>query len=113
MEGLFSSTEELVSGFIKYLTLGIDIKSSRNNWHNYYHRFISALKILRETNESAGTLAAETVRLSLARSLPLYYFVVPVIFSNYSSPFFIRAIAQLLLQLDCFELVFKRIDQTY
>jgi len=28
MEGLFNSTEELVSGFIKYLTLGIDIMAA-------------------------------------------------------------------------------------
>ena len=51
MEGLFSSTEELVSGFIKYLTLGIDIMASRNNWHNYYHRFHFGLENFEETNE--------------------------------------------------------------
>ena len=70
MEGLFSSTEELVSGFIKYLALGIDIMAAVIIGITITIAFISALKILRKpTNER--TLAAETVRLSLARSLLL------------------------------------------
>ena len=70
MEGLFSSTEELVSGFIKYLTLGIDIMAAVIIGITITIAFISALKILRKpANER--TLAAETVRLSLARALLL------------------------------------------
>lgn len=70
MEGLFSSTEELVSGFIKYLALGIDIMAAVIIGITITIAFISALKILRKpANER--TLAAETVRLSLARSLLL------------------------------------------
>ncbi|MGB8173131.1 MAG: DUF1622 domain-containing protein [Nitrososphaeraceae archaeon] len=70
MEGLFSSTEELVSGFIKYLALGIDIMAAVIIGITITIAFISALKILRKpTNER--TLAAETIRLSLARSLLL------------------------------------------
>jgi len=70
MEGLLNSTEELVSGFIKYLTLGIDIMAAVIIGITITIAFISALKILRRpTNER--TLAAETVRLSLARSLLL------------------------------------------
>ena len=70
MEGLFNSTEELVSGFIKYLTLGIDIMAAVIIGITITIAFISALKIVRKpTNER--TLAAETVRLSLARSLLL------------------------------------------
>ncbi|MFI5425310.1 MAG: DUF1622 domain-containing protein [Nitrososphaerales archaeon] len=70
MEGLFSSTEELVSGFIKYLALGIDIMAAVIIGITITIAFISALKILRKpANER--TLAAETVRLSLARALLL------------------------------------------
>ena len=70
MEGLFSSTEELVSGFIKYLALGIDIMAAVIIGITITIAFISSLKILRKpTNER--TLAAETVRLSLARALLL------------------------------------------
>ena len=70
MEGLFNSTEDLVSVFIKYLTLGIDIMAAVIIGITITIAFISALKILRKpTNER--TLAAETVRLSLARTLLL------------------------------------------
>jgi len=70
MEGLFNSTEELVSGFIKYLTLGIDIMAAVIIGITITIAFISALKILRKPTKER-TLAAETVRLSLARSLLL------------------------------------------
>ena len=70
MEGLFSSTEELVSGFIKYLALGIDIMAAVIIGITITIAFISALKILRKPTKER-TLAAETVRLSLARALLL------------------------------------------
>ena len=70
MEGLFNSTEELVSGFIKYLTLGIDIMAAVIIGITITIAFISALKILRKPTKER-TLAAETVRLSLARALLL------------------------------------------
>ena len=70
MEGLFSSTEELVSGFIKYLALGIDIMAAVIIGITITIAFISALKILRKPTKER-TLAAETVRLGLARALLL------------------------------------------
>ena len=70
LEELFGSTEEFFSIFISYLTLAIEIMASIIIAININIAFISALKILiKPTNER--TLAAETVRLSLARSLLL------------------------------------------
>ena len=70
LEELFGSTEEFFSIFISYLTLAIEIMAAIIIAITITIAFISALKILRKpTNER--TLAAETVRLSLARSLLL------------------------------------------
>ena len=70
MEGIFGSIQEFLPVFIDYLTLGIEIMASVIIGITITIAFISALKILRKpTNER--TLAAETVRLSLARSLLL------------------------------------------
>ena len=70
MEGLFGSIQEFLPVFIDYLTLGIDIMAAVIVGITITIAFISALKILRKpANER--TLAAETVRLSLARSLLL------------------------------------------
>lgn len=70
MEVLFGSTEEFLSVFIGYLTLAIDIMAAIIIGITITIAFISALKLLRKpTNER--TLAAETVRLGLARSLLL------------------------------------------
>ena len=70
MEGLFGSIQEFLPVFIDYLTLGIDIMAAVIIGITITIAFISALKILRKpANER--TLAAETVRLSLARSLLL------------------------------------------
>lgn len=70
MEGLFGSIQEFLPVFIDYLTLGIDIMAAVIIGITITIAFISALKILRKpTNER--TLAAETVRLSLARALLL------------------------------------------
>ena len=70
MEGLFGSIQEFLPVFIDYLTLGIEIMAAVIIGITITIAFISALKILRKpTNER--TLAAETVRLSLARSLLL------------------------------------------
>ena len=70
MEGLFGSIQEFLPVFIEYLTLGIEIMAAVIIGITITIAFISALKILRKpTNER--TLAAETVRLSLARSLLL------------------------------------------
>ena len=70
MEGLFGSIQEFLPVFIDYLTLGIEIWRAVIIGITITIAFISALKILRKpTNER--TLAAETVRLSLARSLLL------------------------------------------
>lgn len=70
MEALFGSIQEFLPVFIDYLTLGIDIMAAVIIGITITIAFISALKILRKpTNER--TLAAETVRLSLARSLLL------------------------------------------
>ena len=70
LEELFGSTEEFFSIFISYLTLAIEIMAAIIIAITITIAFISALKILRKpTNER--TLAAETVRLGLARSLLL------------------------------------------
>ena len=70
LEELFGSTEEFFSIFISYLTLAIEIMAAIIIGITITIAFISALKILRKpTNER--TLAAETVRLGLARSLLL------------------------------------------
>jgi uncharacterized membrane protein len=70
MEGLFGSTEEFLPVIIGYLALGIDIMAAIIIGITITIAFISALKILKKpTNER--TLAAETVRLGLARSLLL------------------------------------------
>lgn len=70
MEGLFGSIQEFLPVFIDYLTLGIEIMAAVIIGITITIAFISALKILRKpTNER--TLAAETVRLSLARALLL------------------------------------------
>lgn len=70
MEGLFGSIQEFLPVFIDYLTLGIEIMAAVIIGITITIAFISALKILRKpANER--TLAAETVRLSLARSLLL------------------------------------------
>ena len=70
MEGLFGSIQEFLPVFIDYLTLGIDIMAAIIIGITITIAFISSLKILRKpTNER--TLAAETIRLSLARALLL------------------------------------------
>ncbi|MGB8102563.1 MAG: DUF1622 domain-containing protein [Nitrososphaeraceae archaeon] len=70
MEGLFGSIQEFLPVFIDYLTLGIDIMAAVIIGITITIAFISSLKILRKpTNER--TLAAETIRLSLARALLL------------------------------------------
>jgi uncharacterized membrane protein len=70
LEGLFGSIQEFLPVFIDYLTLGIEIMAAVIVGITITIAFISALKILRKpANER--TLAAETVRLSLARSLLL------------------------------------------
>jgi len=70
LEALFGSIQEFLPVFIDYLTLGIEIMAAVIVGITITIAFISALKILRKpTNER--TLAAETVRLSLARSLLL------------------------------------------
>ena len=70
MEVFFGSTEEFLSVFIGYLTLAIEIMAAIIIGITITIAFISALKILwKPTNER--TLAAETIRLGLARSLLL------------------------------------------
>jgi uncharacterized membrane protein len=70
LEGLFGSIQEFLPVFIDYLTLGIDIMAAVIVGITITIAFISALKILRKPTKER-TLAAETVRLSLARSLLL------------------------------------------
>ena len=70
MEGLFGSTEGLVTGFINYLTLGIDIIAGIIIGIVIVIAFILFLKNLRKTT-GERTLGLETIRLSLARSLLL------------------------------------------
>lgn len=70
MEGLFGSIQEFLPVFIDYLTLGIEIMAAVIVGITITIAFISALKILRKPTKER-TLAAETVRLSLARALLL------------------------------------------
>ena len=70
MEGLSGSIQEFLPVFIDYLTLGIEIMAAVIVGITITIAFISALKILRKPTKER-TLAAETVRLSLARSLLL------------------------------------------
>lgn len=70
MEGLFGSTEEFLPVIIGYLALGIDIMAAIIIGITITIAFISALNILRKPT-TVRTLAVETVRLSLARSLLL------------------------------------------
>ena len=70
LEELFGSTEEFFSIFISYLTLAIEIMAAIIIAITITITFISALKILRKPT-TEQTLAAETVRLGLARSLLL------------------------------------------
>jgi uncharacterized membrane protein len=68
--GLLGQSEEFLAVFIGYLTLAIDIMAAIIIGITITIAFISALKILRKpTNER--TLASETVRVGLARSLLL------------------------------------------
>ena len=70
MEAVFSSIHEFLPVFIDYLTLGIEIMAAVIIGITITIAFISALKILRKPTKER-TLAAETVRLSLARALLL------------------------------------------
>ena len=70
MEAVFGSIHEFLPVFIDYLTLGIDIMAAVIVGITITIAFISALKILRKPT-TERTLAAETVRLGLARSLLL------------------------------------------
>lgn len=70
MEELLGSTEEFFSIFIGYLTLAIEIMAAIIIGITITIAFISALKTLRKPTKER-TLAAETVRLGLARSLLL------------------------------------------
>ena len=70
MEAVFSSIHEFLPVFIDYLTLGIDIMAAVIVGITITIAFISALKILRKPTKER-TLAAETVRLGLARALLL------------------------------------------
>ena len=70
MEGLFGSIQGFLPVFIDYLTLGIEIMAAVIIGITITIAFISALKILRKPTKER-TLAAETVRLSLARALLL------------------------------------------
>ena len=94
MEGLFNSTEELVSGFIKYLTLGIDIMAAVIIGITITIAFISALKILRKPTKER-TLAAETVRLGLARALLLV--IDFVVASDILKTILVPSLSELLL----------------
>ena len=70
MEGLFGSTEEFLPVILGYLSLAIDIMAAIIIGITITIAFISALNILRKPT-IVRTLAVETVRLSLARSLLL------------------------------------------
>ena len=70
MEEPFGSTEEFLSVFIGYLTFAIEIMAAIIVGIIITIAFISALKILRKPT-TERTLAAETVRLGLARGLLL------------------------------------------
>ena len=70
MEAIFSSIEAFVSGFINYLTLGIDIIAGIIIGVAVVIAFILFVKGLRKTTNDR-TLGLETIRLILARSLAL------------------------------------------
>ena len=70
MEAIFGSLEEFVSGFINYLTLGIDIIAGIIIGVAVVIAFILFVKNLRKTTNDR-TLGLETIRLILARSLLL------------------------------------------
>ena len=70
MEAPFGSIHEFLPVFIGYLTVGIDIMAAVIIGITITIAFISALKILRKPTKER-TLAAETVRLGLARALLL------------------------------------------
>jgi len=70
MEVPFGSTEEFLSVFIGYLTFAIDIMAAIIVGIIITIAFISALRLLRKPT-TERTLAAETVRLGLARGLLL------------------------------------------
>lgn len=70
MEAVFGSIYGFLPVFVDYLTLAIDFMAAAIIGITITIAFISALKILRKPTKER-TLAAETVRLSLARSLLL------------------------------------------
>jgi uncharacterized membrane protein len=70
LEAPFGSINEFLPVFIGYLTVGIDIMAAVIVGITITIAFISALKILRKPTKER-TLAAETVRLGLARALLL------------------------------------------
>lgn len=70
MVGLENATENLLSVFINYLTIGIDIIAGIIIGVAIVIAFISYLKTVRKP-ASVQTLSLETIRLSLARSLLL------------------------------------------
>ena len=70
MEALFGSLHEFLLVFIDYLTLAIEFMAAVIVGITITLAFISALKILRKPTKER-TLAAETVRLGLARALLL------------------------------------------
>ena len=70
MEGLGILTDQFVSGFIQYLTFGIDIIAGIIIGVAVVLAFISFLKNLKKSTTDR-TLGLETTRLSLARSLLL------------------------------------------
>jgi uncharacterized membrane protein len=70
MEAIFSSIEAFVSGFINYLTFGIDIIAGIIIGVAVVIAFILFLKNIRKTTNER-TIGLETIRLILARSLLL------------------------------------------
>jgi uncharacterized membrane protein len=70
MEGLGILTDQFVSGFIHYLTFGIDIIAGIIIGVAVFLAFISFLKNLKKSTADR-TLGLETARLGLARSLLL------------------------------------------
>jgi uncharacterized membrane protein len=70
MEGLGILTDQFVSGFIHYLTFGIDIIAGIIIGVAVVLAFISFLKHLKKSTTDR-TLGLETTRLGLARSLLL------------------------------------------
>jgi uncharacterized membrane protein len=70
MEAIFGSIEAFVSGFINYLTFGIDIIAGIIIGVAVVIAFILFLKNIRKTTNER-TIGLETIRLVLARSLLL------------------------------------------